>query len=63
MNDTQHELNRLRNRHVARTLDAIGTPDERTIRAVKKGFSMIRNDFECLLNTGNAGAKNEQQKI
>jgi hypothetical protein len=55
MNDTQKELNRLRNRHIARTLDCIGDPDERIVRAVKRGFSEIRADFENILNTGYTG--------
>ncbi len=49
------ELSRLRNRHVARTLDRITDPDEQTVRAVKTGFSEIRDDFLNLIeNTGTA---------
>ncbi len=53
--DLIREINRLRNRHVARTLDAIGDPDHRTVQAVKRGFSEIRDDFENILNAGYTG--------
>lgn len=57
----EKELNRLRNRHVARTLNIIGDADDKTVRAVKRGFSEITKDYKNIHNIGHTGYENSKK--